>query len=41
MRDEAAQLDRAAERFHRMAAAIADGREDEIVEAALSVGRGS
>ena len=35
IRDEAAALDRAAERLHRMAAAIADGRDDDLVEIAL------
>lgn len=39
MRDEAAALDRAAERLHRMAAAIQDGREDDLVSIALTVGR--
>lgn len=39
MRDEADALQRAAERLNRMAAAIADGRDDDLVQEALSVGR--
>lgn len=38
-RAEADALGRAAERLHGMAAAIADGRDDDLVEEALSVGR--
>lgn len=34
---EADALDRAAERLHRMAAAIQDGRDDDLVHEALSV----
>lgn len=41
LRQEADQLDRAAERMYRLGAALADGCEDGIVEAALAVGRSS
>ena len=37
-RDEAEALARAAERLYRMAAAINDGRDDDLVSEALSVG---
>lgn len=38
VRAEAEALDRAARRLHAMAAAIADGRDDEIAEIALDIG---
>lgn len=41
LRDDADAIDRAAERLSRMAAAVADGREQDILEAALSIGGSS